>query len=231
MNDLITVVDGQMLANSMEVAKRFGKAHHHVLESIRDLDCSNEFSLSNFRERDYLSRGRKYPSYDMTRDGFSFLCMGFTGKDAAKWKEQYITAFNMMERELLKQKDALEWKQARQQSKAVRRDITDTIKKFVDYATAQGSKSAQMYYSNITKMEYKALGLIANSEQKSENFRDTLDLMDLCFLQVAEQIAKQSLEAGMERGSYYKDIYVFAKERVMAYAETVKLPLLQKTSP
>lgn len=34
------------------------------------------------------------------RDGFMFLCMGFTGKAAARWKERYITAFNALEQSL-----------------------------------------------------------------------------------------------------------------------------------
>jgi hypothetical protein len=34
--------------------------------------------------------------YEMTRDGFTFLAMGFTGKEAARWKEAYIAAFNAM---------------------------------------------------------------------------------------------------------------------------------------
>ncbi|EOS1856350.1 Rha family transcriptional regulator, partial [Escherichia coli] len=34
----------------------------------------------------------------ITRDGFAFLAMGFTGKRAARFKEAYINAFNQMER-------------------------------------------------------------------------------------------------------------------------------------
>ncbi|WXF31053.1 Rha family transcriptional regulator (plasmid) [Pseudomonas aeruginosa] len=37
----------------------------------------------------------------MTRDGFTFLCIGFTGKEAARWKEAYINAFNKMEQALI----------------------------------------------------------------------------------------------------------------------------------
>lgn len=226
MNELVKVVNGEIVVSSMDVAKRFNKRHDNVILSIKNLECSEEFSRRNFKERDYKVRGRSYPSYDLTRDGFSFLCMGFTGKEAAKWKEQYIKAFNAMERELLKDKDKLEWKQARVQSKVIRKDITDTIQRFVEYATSQGSKSAAMYYANITKMEYKALGLIEKSEKVDSNFRDTLNLMDLGFLIVAEQVAKQAIENGMERGSHYKDIYQFAKERVLGYADAIKLPVL-----
>jgi len=38
--------------------------------------------------------------YEMDRDGFSLLAMGFTGEKALKWKLDYIKAFNAMEREL-----------------------------------------------------------------------------------------------------------------------------------
>jgi len=230
MDKLVHVVDGQIVVSSMDIAKKFKKYHKHVLEAISKLECSDEFSQTNFRPREYVVRGRSYPSFDVTRDGFSFLCMGFTGKEAAKWKEQYIKAFNMMESELLKQNDKLEWKQARLQSKTVRKDVTDTIKNFVDYATDQGSSNAKMYFANITKMEYKALGLLDAYSKSDSNFRDTLDLMDLGFLIVAEQVAKQTLEEGMRRGSHYKDIYQFAKDRVMLYAEAIKLPKLVESS-
>jgi Rha family phage regulatory protein len=42
--------------------------------------------------------------YLMTRDGFSFLVIGFEGKRAAHWKQMYIKAFKAMEQELAKQK-------------------------------------------------------------------------------------------------------------------------------
>ena len=38
--------------------------------------------------------------YDITRDGFAMLAMGFTGKEAARWKEAYISTFNAMEAKL-----------------------------------------------------------------------------------------------------------------------------------
>lgn len=42
----------------------------------------------------------------MNRDGFVFLCMGFTGKEDAKWKEACIEAFNAMEASLTAQQPA-----------------------------------------------------------------------------------------------------------------------------
>lgn len=228
MNNLVEIQGGQLVVNSLKVAEKFGKAHRDVLKAIRNLDCSEDFILRNFAPSSYTNRQNKtVPCYLLTRDGFSFLCMGFTGKEAAKWKEAYIRAFNQMERQLLKEQGQLEWKQARLQSKEVRKSVTDAIKQFVGYATNQGSKSASMYYANITKMEYAALELVEKGSKVPSGFRDTLDLMDLCFLSTAEQIAKQSLSLGMDKGLHYKDIYQLAKERVNTYAETIKLPRLE----
>ena len=69
-----------------------------MLEAIRHLDCSPEFGRRNFTPSSYTnSQNKKQPLYEITRDGFTFLCMGFTGPQAALWKERYIEAFNRME--------------------------------------------------------------------------------------------------------------------------------------
>lgn len=99
--DAIRVVDGMPTTTTVDIAERFNKRHDTVLRSVRDLDCSPEFNARNFAAVEYLdSKGEKRPMYQITRDGFVFLCMGFTGAEAAKWKEAYINAFNEMEKEL-----------------------------------------------------------------------------------------------------------------------------------
>ena len=76
----------------------FDKRHDNILADIRNLDCSKEFRLLNFQESSYLNeQGKKQPCYDMTRDGFVFLVMGYRGKKAARFKEVYIRRFNEME--------------------------------------------------------------------------------------------------------------------------------------
>ena len=51
--------------------------------------------------------GETYTAYQMTKDGFMFLVMGFTGKKAEQVKELYINAFNQMEAELRETNPAL----------------------------------------------------------------------------------------------------------------------------
>lgn len=100
MKELVQVENGQPMVNSKDIADRFGKTHRHTLEAIKRMlaDISEEFGSANFRPSSYISKQNKeLPCYLLTRDGFSMLAMGFTGKEALKWKEAYIKAFNAME--------------------------------------------------------------------------------------------------------------------------------------
>ena len=87
--------------SSLKVAEYFEKDHNKVLRDIRELDCSEEFRLSNFGQSSYINeQGKKQPCFAMTRDGFVFLCMGYRGKKAAQFKEAYIRRFNEMEKHI-----------------------------------------------------------------------------------------------------------------------------------
>ncbi|EPA3994323.1 Rha family transcriptional regulator, partial [Escherichia coli] len=80
----IAIVDGQAVTSSLAVANFFSKRHDDVLKKIRTLECSASFTARNFSVSDYTDcTGRKLPCYQITRDGFAFLAMGFTGKRAA----------------------------------------------------------------------------------------------------------------------------------------------------
>ncbi len=95
---LIHQTGDRLFVTSLDISNRFGKQHKDVLRAIRDLECSSEFNRRNFALVEYSdAKGEKRPAYELTRDGFVFLCMGFTGPQAALWKERYIQAFNDME--------------------------------------------------------------------------------------------------------------------------------------
>lgn len=99
--ELLTIQDKDVFASSRVVATEFGKLHKHVLDSINQGDFSIEFRQSNFRLAHYKdAQDKPRPYYLMTRDGFSFIVMGFTGKKAAMFKEAFIYAFNEMENRL-----------------------------------------------------------------------------------------------------------------------------------
>lgn len=102
----VEIVNGQSVTSSFKIAEHFGKNHKDVLRAIEQLDCSPAFRERNFAPTSAhvpMPNGghRQIPAYTITRDGFTFLAMGFTGKEAAQWKEAYIEAFNRMEAELM----------------------------------------------------------------------------------------------------------------------------------
>lgn len=107
---------------------------------------------------------------------------------------------------------------ARIEGKQTRMELTDTIKDFVSYAKKQGSQSADRYYMSITKMEYAALGML---EAKERGFRDTLNIIQVHQLAVAEDIARQAILDGMHQEMPYKAIYQHAKGMVEQYAATL----------
>ena len=95
------MADGKPTATSLQVAEHFGKQHKTVLRAIRNLGCSAAFTERNLALSEFVdSTGRRLPMYHITRDGFALLAMGFTGKEAMRWKEAYIAAFNAMEAQL-----------------------------------------------------------------------------------------------------------------------------------
>ena len=102
MTELVIVKNGKVLCTSLMVAEKFEKRHADVIRAIENLECSQVFRERNFALSSYKSQqGKELPMVEMTRDGFTFLAMGFTGSEAAKWKEAYINAFNAMESKLL----------------------------------------------------------------------------------------------------------------------------------
>ena len=106
MDEYGVFADNQDVArvDSRFVARFFEKNHRDVLRSIHsilepDSGFSADFTERNFALSSYKdSSGRSLPCYALTRDGFTALAMGFTGKKAAQFKEMYIRRFNEMEK-------------------------------------------------------------------------------------------------------------------------------------
>lgn len=90
---------GRDVTTSLIVAQVFGKEHRNVLRDIENLSCSDNFRALNFEQTPYVhpQNGQTYKMYEMTKDGFSFLVMGYTGDKAGQFKEMFINEFNKRE--------------------------------------------------------------------------------------------------------------------------------------
>ncbi len=97
----VTIKNGRAVTTSIAIAEFFGKRHDNVLRAIANIECSEKFNALNFEDVTYTdAKGEKRPMYQITKNGFVFLVMGFTGKKAAAFKEAYIAEFDRMEAEL-----------------------------------------------------------------------------------------------------------------------------------
>ncbi len=96
----VTIENGRAVTTSISIAEFFGKQHHHVVQKIESLECSEQFLTRNFSRVKFEHRGNTYNAYQITKNGFVFLVMGFTGKKAAAFKEAYIAEFDRMEKQL-----------------------------------------------------------------------------------------------------------------------------------
>lgn len=107
MNELMTQFgmteyNGVPVVSSVKVAEEFGKRHDNVLQSIREAinntqEFDPNFSGANFIESRYKVRGKWYPEYLLTKNGFYYTVFGFNGKKAAQVRVDYIERFDRME--------------------------------------------------------------------------------------------------------------------------------------
>jgi Rha family phage regulatory protein len=103
----LTVVNGIPTCVSTDVARHFGKQHRNVLRAIENLllnlpqECLLNFEQASIQVAQPRGGMATYTAYRLTKDGFTLLAMGFTGKEALQFKLAYIDAFNRMEAEML----------------------------------------------------------------------------------------------------------------------------------
>lgn len=229
-NELVHSKKEEIFCDSRTIAEKFGKQHKNVLQKIDNLLADLEKLVAEnqavkksnypllFIEKTHAYRGKAFRYVEMNKPAFSLLVMKFSGRKALRWQTRFNAAFYEMEQALLRQSN-LEWQREREQGKQIRLSLTDEIKTFVEYAANQGSKNAKTYYVTITKLQYKALGLIEKNEKIDKQFRNTLDAMELNSLLSAERTARKALLDGMEQELHYKDIYQLAKQRVFQLAD------------
>lgn len=208
---------------SLLISDRFGKRHDNVLRAILNLECSDEFSRLNFEERDYTDeRGKVQPMYRITKDGFAWLAMGFTGKEAAIWKEKFIAAFRKMEQELkriARLHASVAYQQARIGGKTDRRDLTDAVQALAHRAHQRGDSTSQVdvFMMSATKAVVHALFVIEQGE-KVKGIRDRLTAKQLNRLAMAEDVYADAVEGRLDSNMNHHDIYVEAKAAVIAFA-------------
>lgn len=97
---LVNLDHGNIFTSSILVAEHFKRRHDDVLKVINAVvkRTTDPEHLRNFAAMSGLDqRNRKRNFFNLTRDGFVFIAMGFTGPEADAWKWKFLDAFNAME--------------------------------------------------------------------------------------------------------------------------------------
>lgn len=163
MFELVELKKNMAVTTSIKVAKYFKKEHETVINEIENLDCSELFKSENFFK--HLEKDNTY--FTMTKDGFTFLVMGYTGKKASKFKEEYIKAFNRMEF-LLYDKNTIKYKEVRNYEKSIQKTEMDKMKVSIPNITPQMYMKANTIADKAVSIKFGYPKMIRKKEMTSD---------------------------------------------------------------
>lgn len=210
----IEIINNEPKIDTRLIAKNMELEHRAIIRLVDKY--SDRFSrLGTLSFENSKSGGRPIRFSWLNEPQSLFLCSLFKNSLVVlDFKEQVARDFDRMKKTLMQIKANqlnASWIETRNSGKVTRKEETDIIKEFVEYAISQGSKNAGNYYTNLTRMENKALFII---EQKFANVREVLDGQQLAILNTCDQAVAKSLRDGMKEHMHYKEIYKKAKDDV-----------------
>lgn len=221
MNEIvITNTNGELTTSSLGVAEKFGKQHKHVIEAIEELKKGvAEKSADLFIETMYQHSQNKqwYKCYELTRDGFSLLVMGFTGKKALEWKLKYIEAFNLMEQKLKGYKPI---KTAEDKAKTAEAKLINARTRMANmYLKLANVDTVSQEYKNILVAKSaevltgQPLLPLPKSEQKTYSAGDIAEMFGVSAQKIGH-IAKVNNMKTDEYGGWYRDKSPYSNKEV-----------------
>lgn len=220
MNKEVEMWDGKARTGTFLLAQGLEREHEMVKKLVVKYKEKFE-NFSTLKVRKLRSTGgRAANEYMLDEDQFMFLGTLLRNTErVVEFKFKIILQFKKARKQLEglhHHKQQPEYQITRDAGKLVRRQATDAMQAFIEYAETQGSKNAGHYYSNITRM-LNSLLFIVQGEFK--NVRDMMSTQQLMTTSSAEQIIDRGLRDGMSRKKYYKEIYQDVKRRVLLFAE------------
>jgi len=229
MVDIVEIVNDEPRCGTFLISKGFERDHFKILRLIekhknRFLRLENKrLSKSLITKRiPQTKSGRPVDEIMLNEQQAIFLGTLFRNTERVlDFKEKLASDFVKQRNiiaSLIQQRKDPDWQNVRKDGKIVYRQKTDVIKRFVEYATNQGSKNAKMYYSNFAKMENSALFFF---EQKYKNLRDVMTIKQLMQVSTADDVIEKALQEGMEQNLNYKECYKLAKGRIIAFAKII----------
>lgn len=167
--------NGHLFVTSQNIAEVFEKRHSHVIRDIKNIiEGLDEARRVNFEEATVIQQvgsvQRAMTIYKLSRDGLVFLIMGYTGKNAQKFKWAYIDEFNRMEQVLRGQYVLPRKTITVEQQQAIRKAISMRCKNIhASYKTVYTALYEEFQIPRYTE-------LLQSDFEKAVAFIDNLDL-------------------------------------------------------
>lgn len=213
MSDLVIMENNEIFTTSQAIADGVGHGHSTVLKLIRN--STDLCQLRDLKSRSLKTKGRTGEVFYLDEEQATLVIMLMKNTSVVRQFKSTLAKEFFKQRRLLQalaiQKSNVEWMERRQETKIMRRELTDTIQEFIEYARAQGSKSADKYYMNFSRMELTGLFII---EQRYPNARDVMSVRQLNLIEMADQAIAISLRDSMEKEIPYKECYQIAKDKI-----------------
>lgn len=226
MNDLVVMKNEIPVVSTFDLFEIMGYREHRMIKKVitDNIEAFNEYGLMQLELTKPVGDkgGRPTESYLLNEDQFILLVLlakntpesvGLKVRVSREFKRMKQTIAN-----LIAQRKDPSWQNVRSDGKAVYLQKSDVIKRFVSYATSQGSNSASKCYMNLAKMENNALFFI---DARYKNLREIMTIKQLMQIATADDVIEKAIQEGMDQGMNYKDIYKLAKERVIAFANII----------
>ena len=185
--------------SSASIASNIGVSH----KSVKNLLRKHKKRLESFGELPFKKalKGREKHVYLNENQACFLLTLSRNTDIVVGFKHALVKEFSRLKKEESRQAErraSIEWQQNRELGILTRKDLTDTIKLFVEYAKSQGSSGCNHYYTLVSKAIAKALG----TEKRNLESEQNLHILATC-----ESIAARYLMTGMNDQLPYKTIY------------------------
>jgi len=220
MKEGVELYENEARVGTSFIADELSRDHSNLKETIEKYKDKFEYFSLLKRRKLRSTGGRAANEYLLDEDQFMFLgTLMKNNEKVVEFKFMIIKGFKECRKTLLDlqvHKKQPEYQITRDAGKIVRRQTTDVMKEFVEYAKEQGSNNSERYYSNITRM---LNGLLFIVDGKFKNIRNTLTVQQLMTVSSAEQIIDRGLRGGMSKKKYYKEIYKDIRSKVELFAE------------
>lgn len=225
MNNLVVIMKNDVFTNSKAIADGVGIQHKSVVELLKDYSYLPE--LHRFETAKVKTKGRSLEVIYLTElQATILITLMKNSPKVIEFKVRLAKEFFKQRKiinALLAQKQNAEWLEVRNKTKCMRKESMDVIQEFIVYAKKQGSKSAEKYYMNFSRMELSGLFIL---EEKYPNARDVMSIRQLNLIELADEAIANSLKESMANNLNYKDCYTAAKEKIELLARIIpKSPL------